>query len=134
MCLSPCTVASEFSIFRATSVSSCDGDAPGSAAAIDTVGRSMSGKFCTFMAWKASSPANVSSTNSITAGIGLRIDQDETFSIAAPSLARRGGGRRGGGGRVHHADRVAFVEEAAARGDQARVGRQAVHDLDAVAR
>jgi hypothetical protein len=39
----------------------------------------MSGKFCTFIARKPISPASVSSTNSMTAGIGLRIDQAETF-------------------------------------------------------
>jgi hypothetical protein len=75
-------VAIEFSILRATSVSSCAGAAPGSDAVTITVGRSMSGKFCTFMALKDSRPPKVSSTNSITAGIGLRIDQDETFIMA----------------------------------------------------
>ena len=50
MCLTPCSVAIEFSILRATSVSSCDGDAPGSDAVTVTVGRSMSGKFWIFIA------------------------------------------------------------------------------------
>ncbi len=39
----------------------------------------MSGKFCTFIALNDSMPANVSSTNSMTAGIGFLIDQEETF-------------------------------------------------------
>ena len=43
------------------------------------VGRSMSGKFCTFMALNAIRPPKVSSTNSISAGIGFLIDQVETF-------------------------------------------------------
>ena len=79
MCFKPCRVAIEFSILRATSVSSCPGAAPGSRAVTLTSGRSMSGKFCTFIALKDSMPAKVSSTNSITAGIGFLIDQDETF-------------------------------------------------------
>ena len=88
MCFRPVTVAIEFSSLRATSVSSWDGDAPGSAADTVTVGRSMSGQFCTFMALKDSRPPKVSSTNSITAGIGLRIDQAETF-MAPPAPGRR---------------------------------------------
>ena len=52
MCLTPCSVAIEFSILRATSVSSCAGDAPGSDAVTVTVGRSMSGKFWIFIARK----------------------------------------------------------------------------------
>jgi hypothetical protein len=83
MCFRPCTVAMEFSSLRATSVSSCEGAAPGSDAETVTVGRSMSGKFCTFIALNDSSPPKVSSTNSITAGIGLRMDQAETF-MACP--------------------------------------------------
>ena len=79
MCFRPCSVATEFSILRATSVSSCDGDAPGSAAEIVTVGSSMSGKFCTFMLLKLYSPSRVSRMKSSTAGIGLRIDQAETL-------------------------------------------------------
>ena len=68
-----------FSILRATSFSSWPGVAPGSAATTFTVGRSRSGKFCTFIEWKANRPPSVSSTNSIRAGTGLRIDQAETF-------------------------------------------------------
>lgn len=79
MCFKPCTVAMAFSSLRATSVSSCAGAAPGSEAETLTVGRSMSGKFCTFMALNDSMPPKVSSTNSITAGIGFLIDQDDTF-------------------------------------------------------
>ena len=99
MCFRPCRVAIEFSSLRATSVSSCAGAAPGSAADTVTVGRSMSGKFCTFIALKDSRPPKVSSTNSITAGIGLRIDQAETFIMARSSLRLRlrprgGRGRR----------------------------------------
>jgi hypothetical protein len=79
MCLTPCTVASAFSILRATSVSSCAGEAPGSDAVIVTAGSVMSGKACTFSAAKPMSPAIVSSTKSRMPGVGLRIDQDETL-------------------------------------------------------
>ena len=58
------------------------GAAPGKEAVTLTVGRSMSGKFCTFIALKDSMPAKVSSTNSITAGMGFLIDQEETFIMA----------------------------------------------------
>src|SRR5688572_30054527 len=139
MCFSPCTVAIEFSILRATSVSSCAGAAPGSEAVTITVGRSMSGKFCTFIRLKDSTPPKVSSTNSITDGIGLRIDQAETF-IMADRPSARGRGRRGwsrgraGGGRaVGQPHQVAVVEEAAAAGDDAGVRRQAGQHLQPVA-
>ena len=66
---------------------------------------------------------------SSTAGIGLRIDQDETFIMAwrlrcaaARAAARRGARRRR---RVDDAHQVAVGEEAAARGDDARVGARA---------
>src|ERR1044071_9235444 len=95
MCVTPCSVAIEFSILRATSVSSCAGEAPGSEAVTVTVGRSMSGKFWIFIALKASSPASVSMMNSRTDGIGLRIDQDETLIMRA---SLRGGGLRGTAG------------------------------------
>ena len=84
MCFRPCTVAMEFSSLRATSVSNCAGAAPGNDAETLTVGKSMSGKFCTFMALKDKMPPNVSSTNSITAGIGFLIDQEETFTVLLP--------------------------------------------------
>ncbi len=80
MCLTPCSVATEFSILRATSVSICDGAAPGSVAVTVTVGRSMSGNCWIFIARKAIRPTSVSMTNSRIAGIGLRIDQEETFT------------------------------------------------------
>ncbi len=89
MCLRPCVVAMAFSILRATSVSSWPGAAPGRAAVTITTGRSMSGKFCTFIARNDSRPAKVSSTNSIAAGMGLRMDQAERFMAA---------GSRGSGG------------------------------------
>ncbi|MPM93241.1 hypothetical protein SDC9_140377 [bioreactor metagenome] len=79
MCLRPCVVAMAFSILRATSLSSCPGAAPGSEAVTLTTGRSMSGKFCTFIARNDSRPASVSSTKSMAAGIGLRMDQAERF-------------------------------------------------------
>ena len=53
MCLTPCSVATLFSILRATSVSSCAGLAPGRLAVTLTVGRSMSGKFWIFMRLEA---------------------------------------------------------------------------------
>jgi hypothetical protein len=43
------------------------------------VGKSKSGKFCTFIWLKDSKPAKVSNTNNTTEGTGLRIDQAETF-------------------------------------------------------
>jgi hypothetical protein len=64
---------------RATSVSSCAGAAPGSAADTITVGRSMSGKFWIFIALKLISPSSVRRMKSSSAGIGLRIDQVERF-------------------------------------------------------
>jgi len=73
-----------FSILRATSFSSCAGDAPGSATVTEMVGRSMSGKFCTFIPLKDSRPPKVSSTNSINAGMGFLIDQVDTFMPNAP--------------------------------------------------
>ena len=75
-----------FSILRATSFSSCAGEAPGSATVTEIVGRSMSGKFCTFMALKDSRPPKVSSTNSISAGMGFLMDQVDTFIWNAPQL------------------------------------------------
>ena len=79
MCLSPCNVAIEFSILRATSFSSCPGAAPGSEALTVTVGKSRSGKFWTFIDCQDKMPASVSSTKIISDGIGFRIDQAETF-------------------------------------------------------
>src|SRR5690554_3178986 len=79
MCLMPAMLAIEFSILRATSVSSCAGAAPGSDAVTITVGRSMSGKFWIFIALKLISPSIVRRMNSSNAGIGLRIDQVERF-------------------------------------------------------
>ena len=83
MCLRPCSGASAFSSLRATSVSSCEGATPGRLAVTEMVGTSRSGKFCTFMDPKAMKPATVSSTNSMTAGIGLRIDHEETLIMAS---------------------------------------------------
>src|SRR3954463_9124605 len=97
MCLMPCTVAMEFSSLRATSVSSCEGDAPGSDDTTVTVGRSMSGKFWIFMARNAMTPASVSRMKSRIAGMGFRIDQAETF-MPAPLFLCLG---------FHHADEIA---------------------------
>src|SRR5688500_18127733 len=80
MCLTPCTVATEFSILRATSVSSCDGEAPGSEAVTMTVGRSMSGNCWIFIALKLMRPTSVSIMNSSIDGIGLRMHQAETLN------------------------------------------------------
>jgi hypothetical protein len=79
MCFTPCSVATAFSILRATSVSIWAGAAPGSDAVTVTVGSSRSGKFWIFMALKLMAPASVSSTNNMTAAIGLRMDQADTF-------------------------------------------------------
>src|SRR5213083_2648041 len=116
MCLSPCTVAIEFSILRATSVSSCAGDAPGSDAVTVTVGRSMSGKFWIFIALKLISPVSVSMMKSSTAGIGLRMHQAETLNVMPASLARGLDRRRR---RIDHPHEVAVTEETAAGGDDA---------------
>ena len=136
MCLTFCSVAIEFSILRATSVSICAGDAPGSEAVTVIVGRSMSGKFWIFIARKPSRPTSVSMMNSRIAGVGLRIDQAETFIwcglTSSPSSARLARGLAAARA-VDHAHRVAVAEEAAARGHDARVGVQAAGDLDAVA-
>ena len=86
MCLMSCSVAMEFSSLRATSVSSCAGEAPGSEAVTITIGRSMSGKFWIFIARNDISPASVSMTNSRMAGVGLRIDQDETLMAMRATL------------------------------------------------
>src|SRR4051794_38547977 len=118
MCLTPCTVATEFSILRATSVSSCEGEAPGSAAVTITVGRSMSGKFWIFIDLKLIRPTSVSMMNSSIDGIGLRMHHAETFIVmACPSFVGRDGLGRG----VGHAHEVAVGEEAATRRDDARV-------------
>jgi hypothetical protein len=82
-CFKPCRLASAFSILRATSTSSWSGDAPGKAAVTVTIGRSMSGNIWIFIALKAITPKNVSSTKARIAGIGLRIDQDETLMAIA---------------------------------------------------
>src|SRR5688572_11914992 len=119
----PCTVAIEFSSLRATSVSSCEGEAPGRAAITVTIGRSMSGKFWIRMALKAMIPASVSRMNSRIAGIGLRIDQAETFMGLLLRL-----------GRLHHAHRIAVGEESAAARHHAHAGLEAAGNLDAVAR
>src|SRR5438105_14070398 len=126
MCFTPCSVATEFSILRATSVSSWPGDAPGSDAVTMTVGRSMSGNCWIFMPRKLITPASVSMMKSSTDGIGLRMHQAETL-IMAPSLRGRRGRRAGGahagrlhrrrGRRVDDAHRVAVGEEGGARGD-----------------
>src|SRR5688500_3675947 len=98
MCLTPCTVATEFSILRATSVSSCDGEAPGSEAVTMTVGRSMSGNCWIFIALKLIRPTSVSMMNNSTDGIGLRMHQAETLNFIAGlsdggSFASLGDGR-----------------------------------------
>ena len=69
-----------FSSLRATSVSNCAGAAPGRLADTETVGNSKSGNCCTFMELKASIPAKLSITKSITAGIGFLMDQADQHS------------------------------------------------------
>ena len=86
-CFSPCRLASAFSILRATSASIWSGEAPGIVAVTVTIGRSMSGNIWIFIALKAITPKNVSITKASTAGIGLRIDQDETL-MAIATLSR----------------------------------------------
>ena len=75
----PCSVATEFSILRATSVSIWAGAAPGRLAVTVTVGKSISMNCWTFMALKAMPPNSVNMMNSRMAGIGFRIDHEETF-------------------------------------------------------
>src|SRR5688572_11920605 len=115
----------EFSILRATSVSSCEGEAPGSVAVTITVGRSMSGKFWIFIARNAIAPASVSRMKSRIAGIGLRIDQDETFIVLL--------GAGGGLSRLDDSHQVSVGEERRPARDYARVGLEATRDLDAIA-
>ena len=127
MCLTPCRVAIWFSILRATSVSSCDGDAPGSDAVTVTVGRSMSGKFWIFIARKLIAPTAVSMMKSRTPGIGFLIDQDETLIMALGGVARTAEAAPSviAAGVVDDAHRVALGQEAAAGGDDAGVGGRA---------
>ena len=80
-CLTPVTVASWFSILRATSLSSCSGSAPSKVAVTTTVGRSISGKFWMPNALKPLRPKKVSSANSNSDGTGLRMDQAEIFML-----------------------------------------------------
>ena len=84
MCFKPCSEAMAFSILRATSVSIWAGAVPGKLAVTLMVGRSMSGKFCTFIELNETMPAKHSMTNSMTEGIGFLIDQDETLIMARP--------------------------------------------------
>src|SRR5574337_300968 len=127
MCLTSCSVAIEFSILRATSVSSCAGAAPGRLALSTTVGRSMSGKFCTFIRAKDSMPSRLSMMKRSTPGTGLRIDHAETFMVCA-SLLRRGCRRS-----CRELDRVAIVQEADTALDEAVAFGDSGKDLDAVA-
>ena len=66
-------------------------------------------------------PATDSNTNSITAGIGLRIDQEETLSMRCHFLGCGRCGRR----RVHHTHRVAVLEEGPTTDHHACIGIQA---------
>ena len=75
-----------FSILRATSVSSNAGAAPGRLATTRTLGRSMSMNCWTFIAMNDSVPMKASRANSRIAGMGLRIDQAETFISRRASL------------------------------------------------
>src|SRR5215217_7075153 len=134
MCLTPCSVAIEFSILRATSVSSWAGEAPGSVAVVMIVGRSMSGKFWIFIDRKLIRPRIVSMMNSSTAGTGFWIDQRETLmAMVVRSTAGEKGlrpRRRGDRGRrIDDAHQVAVGEEAAALGDDAGVGGETGDDL-----
>ena len=79
MCLMPVRLATAFSTLRATSVSSCVGDAPSNAMLTVMMGNSMSGNCWMPNALKPPMPINVSSANSKIAGTGLRIDQADTF-------------------------------------------------------
>ncbi len=77
MCFTSPRPATASSTRRVTWVSSSDGAAPGCWTVTTTAGRSRSGVLLIRNPGKATSPARVSSTNSITVGIGLRIDQAE---------------------------------------------------------
>ena len=66
---------------RATSVSSCAGDAQGSDAVTMIVGRSMFGTFWIFIDRKLIRPRIVSMMNSSTDGTGFWIDQRETLML-----------------------------------------------------
>ena len=69
------TVATESSTLRVTSVSSCEGEAPGWMIVTTVIGKAMSGKRATGSLWKPHKPATHSTKNSITAGTGLRMPQ-----------------------------------------------------------
>ena len=81
------------SIGRATSVSSCDGGAPGRLTATDTAGTSISGKPWMPRPRNATSPATVIMMNSSTEGVGFWIAQVERFTVwlpaSRPALDRR---------------------------------------------
>src|SRR5574343_187606 len=140
MCLMPCRVATEFSILRATSVSIWAGAAPGRLAVTVTVGKSISMNCWTFMAEKEIIPASVSSTNSRMAGVGMRIDQAETFMGGSrqPTKGKRAGLR---GSRkkpsfrnsIHHLDEIAVRQKTGSRGNDPRPGCKTGQDLHPVA-
>src|SRR5882724_10673361 len=100
-----------------------------------TVGRSMSGKFWIFIALKPSSPAKVSMMKSRIAGVGLRMDQEDTFSMSVSPGSRGGQLGRGGRGRGsrHHAHGVAVGQKAGAGCHHLGRSVEAAGDLDALA-
>src|SRR5450830_385306 len=133
MFLTPCRLATESSILRATSVSSWAGAAPSRVAVTVTMGSSMSGKSCTLLALKASRPARLSRMNSMIAGTGFLIDRAEKFMAGlwcASGLLGRDrslGGRRG-----DVANQVAVIEETGAVHHQQILRADAGHHFDAV--
>src|SRR5688500_1387391 len=125
MCFTPCTVAIEFSSLRATSVSSCEGEAPGRLALTVTVGRSISGKFWIFIARNAITPASVRRMKRRIAGIGLRIDQAETFMVLLCTHRCLG--------TIDHSYEIPIGEERRAARHHAGCRIDAFGDLDAIA-
>src|ERR1035437_9515267 len=99
-----------------------------------TMGKSMSGKFWIFIARKPISPTRVSSRKSSIAGIGLRMDQDETFmQCSSRGLAGDCNGGFSGARRcLDDTNRVAIGEESNAAGNNVLAGVETTDDLDAI--
>ena len=109
-CFTPVTAATASSIFFVTCASSSPGAAPGWVTVMDTMGTSMLGVRVIGSMAKPTSPRIVSTANSTSGGIGLRMAAPEMLNamLAAPG---RSAGRHGrhpvaaadeGAGHRHH--------------------------------
>src|SRR5271154_4460940 len=79
MCQTPLTLATASSTFLVTCDSSSDGAAPDWVISTCTIGMSMLGNRVIDIVRKLTTPSRNSTANSTIDGIGLRIDQAETF-------------------------------------------------------